>query len=161
LGLDLRNFPGNFKMMIAAHEQTQTLHIVEFYPAHEPRESDPHFAAFHATRARLEAAGKLICWVCKKDATAAGQSIELHHNVVEFALANGIDLTKFESLFPEFSKVNETEDEFLDWIESEGNMLPLCKLHHTGAQGIHVLPYPAWRALAIWRDGLEMPGRLA
>lgn len=144
----------------AAHEQQVTLRIVEFFPSHEPRESDPHYAAFNAVRHRLKASGKLVCWVCGHDEAVAGQPIELHHNVVEYALANGVDLTRFEEKFPEFCKTDETEEEFLAWVESEGNLLPLCKLHHTGAQGIHVLPYPCWRALSVWKDGLEAPGRL-
>lgn len=140
---------------VSAHEQKTTLHVIEFFPAHEPRESDPHYHAFLAVRARLKALGKLRCWVC-----GAMEHVELHHNVVEFALANGVDLAKFADKFPEFKMAWADRESFLAWVESEGNLLPLCKLHHTGAQGIHVLPYPAWRALAIWRDGLEPPGQV-
>lgn len=145
---------------VGEHEQSTTLKVIEFFPAHEPRESDPHYHAFVAVRSRLAALGRLKCWVCGKDQAAAGQPIELHHNIVEFALANGIDLTRFAEKFPEFKATWNSEEEFLAWVESEGNLLPLCKLHHTGAQGIHCLPYPVWRALAIWKDGLELPGRL-
>jgi len=144
-----------------AHTQQTTLHLLEFYPAHEPRETDPHYHLFNQTRARLEKLGKLVCWVCGKDGAAAGHPIELHHNRVEFALANGVDLTKFEAAYPEFGLVNATEDQFLDWIESEGNMLPLCKLHHTGSQGIHCIPMPIWQALKYWRDDLPTPGELS
>ncbi len=142
--------------MIDAHEQKTTLRILEFFPAHDEREGDPHYAAFRATRARLQELGKLVCWVC-----GATQGIELHHNSVEFALANGIDLTRFHEKFPEFAGATQTEEAFLAWVESEGNLLALCVDHHRGPHGIHCLPFPCWRALAIWRDGLELPGRLA
>lgn len=140
-----------------AHTQTTTLHLLEFYPSHEPREGDPHYVHFHRAHARLKAAGKLVCWICGQDGAAAGGPIELHHDKVEFALANGVDLGRFIETFPEFNLVQGDEDAFLDWIEGEGNLLPLCKLHHTGVQGIHLLPYPAWNIQKYWRADLPLP----
>lgn len=50
--------------MTEAHSITLTQMIREYYPAHEPREADPHYKYFLAARNRLEKAGKLTCWVC-------------------------------------------------------------------------------------------------
>lgn len=142
-----------------AHTQSTTLHVAEWYPAHGPRESDPHYHLFHEAHARLLKAGKLVCWVCGKDGAASGKPIELHHAKVEFALANGIDLPRFEAAFPELEPIiHGDEDAFLSWIEGEGNLLCLCKLHHTGVEGIHNLPYPIWECLRYWRADLPLPG---
>lgn len=131
----------------AAHVQNVTLHITECIPAHEPRASDPHYKYFNEARTRLAALGKLQCWVC-----GTTEQIELHHSTVEFAFANGVDLTKFEKLYPEF-KI-ESDEDFLKWIEGEGNLLPLCKLHHTGIMGIHILDYPVWLIQRFYRADL-------
>lgn len=142
-----------------AHHQSQTLRVLEWYPQHLPRETDPHYHFFHEAQKRLRAAGKLVCWVCGHDEATSGHPIELHHSRVEFALANGVDLDKFIEAYPEFGLVHGDEEAFLAWIESESNLLALCKLHHTGPQGIHCLPYPIWQALKYWRDDLPVPGQ--
>lgn len=146
------------KGVTPAHTQSVTLHVHEYYPAHEPRASDPHYHLFHEVREKLRQLGKLKCWVCGKDERAAGQPIELHHSIIEFALANGVDVAKFAHLYPEFNVTDEAT--FVAFVESEGNLLPLCKLHHTGVEGIHLLPYPCWRALSVWKDGLPLPGEV-
>lgn len=134
----------------AAHTQQITIHFEEHYPSHEPRETDPHYKYFHEAHDRLQKLGKLTCWICGTD-----QQIELHHSTVEFALANGVDVTKFTELYPEFGiKDDET---FLQWVEGEGNLTPLCKLHHTGILGVHVLPYPVWLPQRFWRKDLAVP----
>lgn len=136
--------------LIAAHDQKTTLHIVEHYPAHEPRASDPHYHFFNEARARLKKLGKLHCWV--NNADCAGQ-IELHHSLVEFALANAIDLSRFEELYPEFGV--KSDDDFLRFIEQEGNLTPLCKIHHTGIYGVHCLPYPIWLPQRMQKAGMR------
>lgn len=141
-----------------AHAQTTTLHLLEFYPSHQSRTTDKHYHYFHEAHERLKKAGKLVCFVCGKDGAAAGQPIELHHSVVEFALANGVDISRFEQLFPEFGIT--TDEEFFAFVEGEGNLTPLCKLHHTGIEGIHCLPYPIWESLRYWRTDLPQPGRV-
>lgn len=134
--------------MAAQHDQKITLHIVEHYPSHEPRAGDPHYHFFNAARARLQKLGKLTCWVGNHE--CAGQ-IELHHDKVEFALANGVDVARFAKLYPEFGIIGD--DDFLRAIESEGNLTPLCKRHHTGNLGIHCLPYPVWLPQRFYRLG--------
>jgi hypothetical protein len=141
--------------MIEQHLQRTTLHIVECVPGHEPREGDPHYHIFNQTRDRLKRRGLLKCWVGNGD--CAGQ-IELHHDKVEFSLQNGVDLTRFEEAFPEFT--GKTDEEFRAWIEGEGNLLPLCKIHHTGILGVHVLPYPIWLPQKFWKAGLVAPAHI-
>lgn len=138
-----------------AHTQSTTLHIIECVPSHEAREHDPHYRIFNQTRDRLKKAGLLKCWIGNAD---CGGQIELHHSAVEFSLQNGVDLTRFEEAFPEFT--GKTDEEFKEWIESEHGLLPLCKRHHTGYLGIHVLPYPLYLPQKFWREGLIAPARV-
>jgi len=134
-------------------ELTTTIHIRECYPEHPAREDDPHYHIFNQTKRRLASLGKLTCWINNKDCQG---DIELHHDKVEFALQNGVDLTKFSEVFPEFT--GKTDEEFLAWIESEGNLLPLCRQHHIGVFGIHVIPYPLWLPQKFLKDGVVAPG---
>lgn len=136
-----------------AHSMIVHLTIIEYYPSHEPRENDSHYPLFNAARKRLKKAGKLICWRC-----GTTENIQLHHALVEFALANGVDIEKFGHLYPEL--LTEISDEaFAALVESEGNLMPLCQPCHTGEQGIHVLPYPAWIAGRFWKAGQPAPGQ--
>ncbi len=133
-----------------AHTQQQTDRFVLYYPDHAPRQDDPHYAAFNAARKRILAAG-IGCWIC-----GSKDLLELHHSGVEFAAASGVDLAKFEADYPEF-KI-ENEDEFLAWVESEGNLQVLCSLHHRGpCNGIHHLPHPNWKLQQFWKDGITPP----
>ena len=122
------------------HERTRRIMLVERYPAHEPRQHDPHYHAFNAARRRMRAAGLLRCTVC-----GACSHVELHHAWVEFAIQNAVDVEKLD----EAAGLHLSDEEFKDWVESPGNLEPLCVLHHRGLMGVHNLPEPDWRALRI------------
>jgi hypothetical protein len=55
---------------------------------------------------------------------------------------------------PEFH--DKSHDEiFTAYMESEGNLTQLCDVcHRSKEQGIHHIPYPDWRAMAVWRADL-------
>lgn len=139
-----------------AHTQKVHLDILEFFPDHEPRESDPHYHLFNDARAKLKAAGKWVCWACGKTEAQVGSPLEAHHSTIEFALANGVDVLKFKERFPEFNV--STDEELFAFVEGESNLTILCTDHHRGLHGIHSLPYPCWVAQAFWKDGLPAPG---
>lgn len=136
--------------MTAAHDQALTLHLVAHYPDHEPRESDPHYKAFHAARRRMAAAGLLVCAI--PGCTHPGP-IELHHSHVEFAMQGGVDVAELDRHFG----LHLSDAEFADWVNSPANLEPLCKFHHTGPEGVHVLPTPFWEVLRVWRQDLQPP----
>jgi hypothetical protein len=141
--------------MVDAHEQGLTLHMLCFYPEHSARARDPHYPFFNAAKRRLKAAGLLKCVL--RSAQHSGV-IELHHDKVEFALQHGVDLDKFN----EFYGLHLVDEEaFLRFIEEEGNLEPLCTLHHRGILGVHSLGVPQWNALRVWKDDLEPPARRA
>ena len=137
--------------MTEAHEQKLDIHLTLYYPEHPPRENDPHYHFFHAAHDRMKKAGLLKCAIsgCTKT------NIELHHSLVEFALQNGIDLVKFNELYG----MHLTDETFLQFIEEEGNLEPLCALHHRGVIGVHNLPEPQWNALRVWKEGLQPPAQ--
>lgn len=134
------------------HTRSITLRIVETYPDHEPREDNPYYKYFNATRRRLKKEGKLRCWICDTD-----QKIELHHSVIEYSLINGVDLDKFKIKYPD-SRV-ENDDDFQRWCQEDGNMMPLCKYHHVGPGGVHVLPMPQWLIQRVWKSDIEVPAK--
>ena len=142
--------------MTEAHSTTEHLTLLQTFPAHEPRESDPHYHVFNETRARLKKLGALKCWIGNADCSL-DYPIELHHSTVEFALCNIVDVEHFRKLYPEFQIASD--EAFLEWIEGEGNLLPLCKMHHVGILGIHTIHYPGWLVQRFMKAGVDAPER--
>lgn len=105
--------------MTDAHKQKITLRFIECWPSHEPRKKDPNYHYFREAKARLKRQGLLKCVV---DAPFHHGPIELHHSKVEFAHINDVDVDKFNELYG----LHLTDKEFQIYIESEGNLEPLC-----------------------------------
>jgi hypothetical protein len=131
--------------MTAAHEQEVTIRLIVRWPAHEPREQDPNYKLFHQAKARMKKAGLLKCNV--ESAYHDGQ-IELHHSKVEFAHVNDISLDKFNRAYG----LHLSDEDFKKYVEEEGNLEPLCTLHHRGQEGIHSLDGPTWNVLRTATD---------
>ena len=108
----------------------------------------------------------------------AATQLEAHHQDIEFSLANGVDIERwwlssqsqanrdrwfvkeysdlagFLAKHPELDPNNHVEV-FRSFVESEGNLQQLCDVcHRSKHQGVHHIPYPDWRALAVWKDSL-------
>ena len=137
--------------MTDAHEAPVTIRLIERWPAHEPRERDPHYKAFHAAKARMKKAGLLKCNV---DSAYHVGVIELHHALVEFAHVNDVDLDKFNHMYG----LNLTDEQFKEFVEGapgpngENALEPLCTLHHRGQEGIHSLPGPDFNVMRVAKD---------
>lgn len=138
--------------VVAAHVQRVTLHITEHIPAHEDRAKSPYHHYFEAARKRLKALGKYQCWICGTE-----QNLEAHHTLVEESLKYGVDVKRFEQLYPEFGICSD--EDFLKFVEGESNLTILCRTHHTGILGIHVLPYPLWVTQRFYRADLPPAGQ--
>ena len=137
--------------MTAAHEQTETLHILTRVPAHERREDDPHYHLFEAAKARLKRQG---LWKCVIGDDLCEGEPELHHTWIEFSQINEVDPEKVaKALGLHFAD----DEEFQTWAESPGNLEVLCRTHHISHLGIHVLPGPLWEAVRFRKDGTEAP----
>jgi hypothetical protein len=144
---------------VLAHTEIVHLTFQQYIPTHGSRRHDPHYGTFNAARKRLKAAGKLICWRCGAiDRSAGGTaSIQIHHRLVEWCAANGVDYTKFYHKYPELMK-ECSQAAFEEAIEGEGGTMPLCQPCHTGkGQGIHYVPETVWYLGCYWQDGLPPP----
>lgn len=142
------------------HEQTETLHLEVFYPAHEPRTES---SIFEETKRRGKSDG-LVCCIC-------GAEPEYHHALVEWAFSEDVDwvLLKQIALFQVKELKGVPVQKLLislicqylafkgfDWasfdpsksetfVDSLAQMLPLCALHHREKErGIHMTTFPFW-----------------
>lgn len=137
--------------VVAAHDQMLTLHLSQHVEEHAPREDDPHYHLFEAAKARLKKQG---LWKCVIADELCGGQAELHHSWVEFSEIPSTDSHKVEkALGLHF----ETDEDFQQWVEGEGNLEVLCSNHHRTRYGIHVLPEPLWKAVRLHRAGVEAP----
>lgn len=126
--------------VVAAHVQAVTNHYLIQYPEHGPRESDPHYADFHAWKKRQREQGKWRCaWAVTIDDDSdcdLSKPLEAHHGHIEFALLNAVDFARLEKAFPGISDPTQVGA----WIESDANLMLLCVKHHRGmGTGVHHL----------------------
>jgi len=139
----------NTGQIIPAHTQLVTVHLVYNYPEHGPRGD-----AFEAAKERMKQLGLVHCVVPGCDTFAP---IEYHHTWVENAMQNGIDVTKLDGI----AGLELTDEEFTVWVQSPGNLEPLCSVHHRTQLGIHHIPEPDWNALRAWKNGIPEPVEVA
>lgn len=147
-------------------ELHRTLKEAVHYPAHGPRETDPHYKVFHAARSYLIDVLGVGCWIggATKAQIQAGlpaghrcagaKQLEAHHEVAEFAGLEEEDWQKVAADFPQ-EGIHSDED-FKSFAESEGGLTILCDVHHRHVlKGIHSVTYPAWKLDRYAKDGWE------
>jgi hypothetical protein len=119
----------------AAHDQHVTHRYVVHYPDHAPRTDDPHYADFEAYRRRTHSTARCAVAVEVGDDSDCDREhpLELHHAHIEFALANEVELSRLERVYPGVSTPNEVGA----WIETAANLEWLCRAHHRGPGGVH------------------------
>lgn len=124
---------------VPAHDQKTTHTYVVHFPAHEPREDDPHAADFREYKRRRKEDGTYHCDFAVQhrdgDFTECDltKPLEAHHTHVEFALQNGVDIALLEADFEGIS-----QHDIGAWIDSDANLTLLCVFHHRGHGGVHV-----------------------
>lgn len=130
--------------MTDAHDQAITHRYTIAYPAHEPRETDPHYVDFEAFRRRTKATA--VCAFAVMTGVTSECDIthplELHHAHIEFALQNGIDLAVLEKFYPGVSDPTTVGA----WVESGANLEWLCLRHHRGHAGKHSAAFADYEA---------------
>lgn len=133
------------------HEQKETFTIDVYLPDHPDRTTSP---VFRATRKKLIVDNPHARCEVNNEECDLTHPLELHHDLVEWADANGVDWAKMQALCPEFNWAAFNPARPETFIDSEFNAKRiLCKRHHTGAdRGIHMLPYPIWRMQLVKRD---------
>lgn len=124
---------------VKAHAQAETHRYQVHFPEHEARESDPHHADFAEYKRRRKEAGTWYCDFAhqyRDDTSECDLSgpLECHHAVIEFALANGVNLARLEKWYPGVS-----QEGIGAWLDQAQNLILLCRWHHRGHGGVHVL----------------------
>ena len=125
--------------VVAAHVQPHTSHYNVHFPEHGSRDGDPHYKDFdHYHRTTNNDPDIYQCSVGKRRGDFSDCTLdlplELHHDHIEWALLNGVDLALFEHQYAGVSN----RDELGAWIESAENLSWLCQFHHRGHGGAHV-----------------------
>lgn len=136
--------------IVPAHQQAVTNRYVISYPAHEPREDDPHYRDFHAYRERTKATAKCQFALDRGgDLSECHGGLELHHAHIEFAMINEVDLALLEARYPGVSN----PDEVGAWVNgSADNLVWLCSKHHRGHGGVHHASAADWEAQHFIRN---------
>lgn len=119
---------------------------IELTPPHPPRTETPIYKATHK---RLVITENRPCFICgvrrsdvrdplrKKDATInpyQATAVETHHWPIERSLADAVDPSLVAQVYPTVRQFTT----FIEWIDSEYNMLVLCSAcHRTADHAIH------------------------
>lgn len=128
-----------------AHDQKLTIRLVEHIPPHGPRGR-----AFEQAKKRMKALGLDKCVI---EGCDTGAQIEYHHTIIEHAWQGGVDVDKLNKAYG----LHLTDEEFAAWVQSPGNLEPLCSVHHRTQIGVHALPEPLWNLVRVWRDDMPPP----
>jgi|SRR5579885_940943 len=131
--------------MPAAHTQHQHIDLLRHYPDHSPRAKDPHYRLFNAAKRRLKEQGLWKCVIANEDCAGPTQ---LHHAHVEFAYQNAVDIGRLNELLG----LHLDEQSFAAWVESPGNLEPLCERHHLGIVGVHLIPSADWDVVRVHKE---------
>jgi hypothetical protein len=148
--------------VVDAHEVDDMLSQHVFYPAHDKRKETPAYRASHKLLVDTQDRPCLVCGVRKSTLRTPGQNpygakaLETHHRIVEWALAQAVDLAKFNTRIvgsfrrhdpsnPKYAQ-DFSRDQMLAWIDADlDNLWVLCDVHHRHKYvGIHAISGPIW-----------------
>lgn len=134
------------------HELKKTISEDVYVQDHDERVTT---ALFTRTRKALIAAGGR-CWICNKPHTHE-DPLELHHSHIERCEMGEIDFgpgSQIRRDFPMFDWPNFNPADPVEFVDDARiNGLLLCKLHHTGPLGIHMMTFPEWEAQRYLKEG--------
>jgi hypothetical protein len=135
---------------VTQHSQTRKLTETVMYPSHIQRGAES--PEFEENKKEMEASSSPGCYVCGKTQADLGETIRMegHHYGFEWALANSIDLTKFQKDHPDVTSIEEA-------LDSKDNLILLCPEHHRSPlYGVHMITMPAWIAQRYQLDGWNL-----
>ena len=159
--------------IVKQHIQNHTIHELQFYPEHDQRRETPEYKKVHQHLTQELDLPCLICGVkystlkVTKENPYGAKQMETHHHIIEWALQNAIDVTKFNKILRPHLKARHphkaeysndfTEQQISDWIDhSEDNLWVLCDVHHRAKyMGIHEITYPIWSPVSLLRSDFE------
>jgi hypothetical protein len=131
------------------------------FPKHEPRKVSPIYRRTHLNMKHMP------CFICGKTNKKDNIHVETHHFYIEKAGENAIDWKVFGEFADKCYNIQTGESlAQFDWsvvatnpdlfVDSEQNMIILCKQHHTsGKYGIHHVPFPDWILQKFPKDGFQ------
>lgn len=155
------------------HAVSRLLKEIVDYPGHVKRKSSPEYRKAHDYLVKKKDLPCLVCGV--RDSTLrdpkqnpfGARHMETHHHIIEWALANAIDLKKFNERVvrqlrakrhhdPIYDK-DFTQRQLLEWVDHHhDNLWVLCNVHHRAARlGIHEITFPIWGPQDLVRDDFE------
>jgi hypothetical protein len=160
---------------VVQHIQEHKVEELQFYPTHDKRTESKLYQKVHA---HMTVDLDLPCLVCGvrhstlKDAEQnryGAKAMETHHHIIEWALANAVDVNRFNtSIRPNLAHKHpndptwgyETafdEDKVRQWVDhSEHNLWVLCDVHHRAKYlGIHEITYPIWAPQDLLRPDFQ------
>ena len=160
---------------VQQHVQHHVIDELQFYPEHDRRSETPKYREVHD---RMVHELKLPCLVCgvtvdtldnPKVNKYGAKQLETHHHVIEWALAEAIDVDKFNGqLLPHLAHRHPNDltwgyekpfdqQKVMDWVDhSEHNLWVLCDVHHRAKfAGIHEITYPTWAPMDLFRSDFE------
>jgi hypothetical protein len=147
--------------LVTAHAVTRRLMETIAYPDHDPRTASAEYTRVHH---HLIVELDEPCWICGVRRSTlddpalnphGATQLETHHFHLEWALANAADPARVLADFPEMGAADE--EHLRAWLDSEGQMLILCDVHHRhGHYGIHSITHPAWVAQRLLRSGYDL-----
>jgi hypothetical protein len=154
------------------HELRRLLDERAFYPPHPPRVETNAYKKVHADLVKGNPC--LICGVTYETLhdsrkivdrelnPYAAKQLETHHHVIEWALANAVDETKFNARVLPHLKARHggryggplSAKEVADWIDHDpDNLWVLCDVHHRSKFfGIHEITGPVWGPQDLLKD---------
>lgn len=154
------------------HIVKRTLVEIVDVPPHMPRRATEAYRTVHHQMIVVEDRPCLACGVRNSTLADPGENphgataIETHHHIIEWSLANCIDLDKFNHRIVARLRAEGkagydhdfSEREMLDWIDhSPDNLWPLCTACHRSVhRGIHWITMPIWSALDLVKDGYRL-----
>ncbi len=166
----------NFKV-VQQHVQHHTIDELQFYPDHTGRTESSAYKKIHNHMTRDLDLPCLVCGVknsilddpAQRNDPAKNRyqakQMETHHHVIEWALANAIDVDRFNAtLLPNLAHQHPNDPDWAyetpfdakkvaDWVDhSKHNLWVLCDVHHRAKYlGIHEITYPIWAPMDLLR----------
>jgi hypothetical protein len=161
------------KKVTEFHGSRRKLDELDFYPAHDARKETPEYVKAHKHMTDELDLPCIVCGIKKStlgDAKAnryGSKAMETHHHTIEWALANAIDVDKFNAaLLPNLRHKHAdrreyaqpfTQKQVADWVDHhEDNLWVVCDVHHRAKfLGIHEITFPIWGPMDLLRGDFE------
>jgi hypothetical protein len=155
------------------HSVSRLLHEIVNYPGHSARANSPEYTKIHKKLVHEQHLPCLVCGVTDltladpKRNPAGAKQLETHHHIVEWALANALDLEKFNQRVvahlrarPHHDPLYDedfTQDQMEEWVDHHpDNLWVLCDVHHRHAMlGVHEMTFPIWGPQDLVREDFE------